>query len=308
MTLKTTLAAAAVAAVALTLTACGSSDSGTATKDASSSKGDTPISVVASTNVWGDIASQVGGDAVKVTSLISDPSQDPHSFEASATTALEIKKAGLVIENGGGYDDFVTQLLGTHASKAVVVDAVTVSGKTTAAGDDLNEHVWYDLPTAQKVADAIATELGKLDPSQAATFTANAKTFAGKVDTLIADEQKLKATATGKGVGITEPVPLYMTEAIGLVDKTPAAFSAAIEEGDDVAVGTLNQTLDLYRNHQVAVLVTNAQTSGPITSQVEKAAKAANIPVVSVTETMPEGQTYESWMQHNLDALSAALR
>jgi zinc/manganese transport system substrate-binding protein len=293
----------------LALSACGSSDgpSDSASDAASNTASDGRVVVVASTNVWGDVVKQVGGDAVEVTSIISDPDQDPHSYEANATTALAISKASLVIENGGGYDDFVDQLLSAHESKAVVLNAVDISGKTAPAGGELNEHVWYDLPTVAKVADQIADQLGTADPADAATFTANAEAFKTKLDGLIADEAALKKTHAGDGIGITEPVPLYMTEAAGLANKTPGDFSEAIEEGDDVSAATLKETLDLYSEHQVDALVYNEQTSGTITEKVEKAAKDAGIAVVPVTETLPSGLDYVGWMQKNIDALAAAL-
>jgi zinc/manganese transport system substrate-binding protein len=306
MRLSTAAAGAAlVVTAAVGLSACGSDDSGASSAGA----GDpgSSIGIVASTNVWGDVAKQVGGDAVEVTSIISDPAQDPHSYEANPTNVLALSKASIVIENGGGYDDFVDQLLDAHGSSATVLNAVDISGKTAPEGGELNEHVWYDFPTVEKVADHIAATLSEVDPDQASTFKSNAKAFSAKIDDLIAEEARLKSKYQGEGVAITEPVPLYMTEAVGLVNKTPPEFSEAIETGEDVSVATLKETTDLFANHDVAVLVYNEQTSGPITDEVQSAATDAGIPVVPVTETLPEGLDYVGWMQRNLDALRTAL-
>lgn len=116
-----------------------------------------------------------------------------------------------------------------------------------------------------------------------------------------------KSEHDGEAVAITEPVPLYMTEAAGLVNKTPEEFSEAIEEGDDVPARTMQETLALFSDQQVEALIYNEQTSGPQTEQVQQAAKSAGIPVVPVTETLPGGEDYVSWMTANLDALSSAL-
>jgi len=315
---RASLAALALGLATAALAGCGSdSDNAATEKTPSPTTSDTmtatdspagePIVVVASTNVWGNVAEQVGGDAVEVTSIISSPDQDPHSFEASASNALILTKAQLVIENGGGYDDFMDQLLKAHDSSATVLNAVDISGKTAAKGEELNEHVWYDLPTVELVADEIATQLSTLAPDEADTFTTNATTFKSKVDEVIAAEGDLKSQYDGDAIGITEPVPLYLTEAAGLVNKTPEEFSEAIEEGDDVSAAVLKETLDLYTDKQVKALVYNEQTSGPITEQVEKAAKDAGIPVVPVTETLPDGLDYVGWMQQNVNALGAAL-
>jgi zinc/manganese transport system substrate-binding protein len=305
MRLSEAAGAALIAAAALGLSACGSDDNGG--NPGGSGGSGSPIGIVASTNVWGDVAKQVGGNAVDVTSIISDPDQDPHSYEADANNALAISKASVVIENGGGYDDFVDQLVQAHGPNATVLNAVDISGKSAPQGGELNEHVWYDVPTVKKVADEIATTLSDVDPDHASTFRDNADALDAKLDGLIADEADLKSKYQGEGVGITEPVPLYMTEAVGLVNKTPPDFSEAIETGEDVSVATLKETLDLYTNHDVALLVYNEQTSGAITEEVKKAASDAGVPVVPVTETLPEGLDYVGWMQKNLDALSAAL-
>jgi zinc/manganese transport system substrate-binding protein len=288
----------------LLLSACGSSSSSDGNKDGSA---DSPIAVVASTNVWGNVAEQVGGDAVKVTSIISSPDQDPHSFEGNTGTVLAVSKAKVVIENGGGYDDFVDTMLKAHNSGAAVLNAVDISGKTAPAGGDLNEHVWYDVPSVGRVADRIATELGKIDPAKASTFTDNATAFKAKLDKLTTEEAEIKGQHAGDAIAITEPVPIYLTEAAGLVNKTPVAFSKAIEEGEDISAAVLKETLDLYTNNEVKVLLYNEQTSGPITDKVKAVAKAANIGIVPVTETLPSGLTYVSWMQKNLDNLKTAL-
>ncbi len=291
-----------VALSALLLSGCSA---GASTPGASASG---TIPVVASTNVYGDIAATIGGDAVAVTALIANPAQDPHSFEASAQNQLAVSKAEIVIENGGGYDDFMgTMLSSANNTKATVLNVVDISGKKPDANGDLNEHVWYDLPTVAKFADQYAAELAKADPSKAATFTANAAAFTAKLTALQAREAALKAKYAGEGAAITEPVPLYMLQAIGLVDKTPAAFSHAIEQGTDVSPAVLKSTVDLFRGGAVKLLAYNAQTSGPETDKVITAAKDAHVPVVPVTETLPEGKAFIGWMSSNLDNIAAAL-
>ncbi|MDK1342544.1 zinc ABC transporter substrate-binding protein [Streptomyces sp. 378] len=289
------------------LAGCGSSDSAADGTSTSDSSGSSKVTVVASTNVYGDIVEQIGGEHVDVTSIISNPDQDPHSYEADTQNQLALSKAKVVVENGGGYDDFVDRMLKSSDSSAEVINAVKVSGRTAPEGGDLNEHIWYDLPSVAKISDSIATALGKADPDHAATFTKNAETFKSKLTPLESKEAQIKKEHGGEGIGITEPVPLYLTEASGLVDRTPEEFSEAIEEGDDVSPKVLQETLALYSGKQVEALVYNAQTSGPQTEKVESAAKAAGIPVVPVTETLPKGENYLGWMTANVDALASAL-
>jgi len=298
-------AAAVAASSLLLLTACGSDDdSGTA-----AAAGD-GISVVASTNVYGDIVSTIGGDDVEVTSIISDPSADPHSYEASARTQLAVSEADLIVQNGGGYDDFVDTLISASDSDAPVINAVDVSGheaEAEAAGEELNEHVWYDLETVEKVSDEIVSALSEIDPDNADTYEANGAAFTEQLQGLVSSEEEARSSTDGAGVAITEPVPGYLLDALGAENRTPEEFSEAIEEGGDVAPAVLQDTLALFSGGQVEALVYNEQTTGAETEQVLDAAEAAGVAVVPVTETLPDGEDYVSWMQGNLDAVVAAL-
>ncbi|MDQ1556940.1 MAG: zinc/manganese transport system substrate-binding protein, partial [Actinomycetota bacterium] len=211
------------------------------------------VTVVASTDVYGDIASQIGGSSVKVTSIINDPSQDPHSYEGDARVQLALSQADVVIKNGGGYDDFVgTLLAGANNPTAAVVDVATLSGLDQhPSSGTFNEHLWYDFPTMKKLVSTLASKLAALDPGHGVDFRANAKTFTGKLTALEAREAAVNAASGGDGVAITEPVPLYLLSAAGLVNRTPPEFSQAVEEGTDVPPAILQQTLALFSSHTV---------------------------------------------------------
>jgi zinc/manganese transport system substrate-binding protein len=315
------------AAAVLVLSGCAAGDGAGGSSDDGGA-----ITVVASTNVYGDIATTVGGDAVDVTSVISDPSQDPHSYEADARTQLAVSRADVVIQNGGGYDEFMHTLLDASGSDAAVIDAVEVSGldadehgdeahadETDEAHADgsgeaddhdhgeFNEHVFYSLPSMAALATAIADELGSVDPAQADTFTANAASFGEQIADLEAQAAEVKTAHDGESVAYTEPVPGYLFDAMGLVNVTPSDFSEAIEEGDDVSPAALNETLQLFSDGTVDLLAYNEQTSSPETEQVEKAAADAGVAIVPVTELLPTGDDYVSWQQSNIDAITAAL-
>ncbi len=291
------IVAAVVAASALAFTGCAA----TANAD------DDRLSVVASTSVYGQIAHEVGGDSVQVTSIVSSASQDPHSFEPSARDQLAVRHADLVIENGAGYDAFVGALVSASGSKAPVVTAVESSPAWHGAVDGFNEHVWYDTQTMVRVADEIADELGRLDPAEADMFDENAKAFAMAVSGLQAQLAQIQSAHGGEQIFVTEPVPLYLTTAAGLENATPAAFTEAVEEGQDVAPATLLEALNLLRSGDVAMLIANSQTGGAETSLVIAEAQQRSIPVLEFTETLPRGDTYVSWMQANIDALEKGL-
>jgi zinc/manganese transport system substrate-binding protein len=265
-----------------------------------------PIPVVTSTDVYGSIVRSVGGDEVAVTSLIDDPAADPHSYEAPPAAAAAVARARLVVVNGGGYDDFASRL--ATAPDATVIDVVQLSGLTAPAGGELNEHVWYSLPAMKTLAERVAADLGAVDPASAATFTANAAAFGTKIDGIAAEVDGLRSAHTGERVAVTEPVPLYLTDAAGLVNATPPEFSEAVEEDTDPPAGALAQTLALFGADPVRVLLVNRQTRTPVTDRVEQAARDAGVPVVEVGETLPAGvDDYVTWMNGQADALAAAL-
>jgi zinc/manganese transport system substrate-binding protein len=329
---KPFVALALASVAALSLAGCST------TPAAGEGAGDT-VTVAASTNVYGSLAAQIGGDRVDVTSIITSATQDPHSYEASARDRLTVQKADLVIENGGGYDGFIDTLL-QDAQDVHVVSAVEFShdfpgneGHSDEEGtseedhdhdhdhaegeegheghnhiEGFNEHVWFDPHTMIHVVEAIADELATIDPDGEAEFTANAEEIVADLEGFEADLETLKTDAAGANVIITEPLPGYIATAAGLTDVTPEGFAEAVEEGSDVAPATLLDTLNVVDGGDVAAVLTNAQTGGAETQRVEDAATAAGIPVVAFTELLPEGSSYSEWMSDAIQSLADALQ
>lgn len=298
------LATATAAALLVTLTACGSSRPA-ATPTTSSGR----IAVVASTDVWGDVVQAVGGDAVTVHSVIDRSSQDPHEYESTVRDQLAVRRAALVVENGGGYDDFMGRLLAGAAPHVARLDAADLSGYDQHPSQgDFNEHLWYDVPTVRKVAVAVADRLASLRPVDRAAIRARLARFERQLDGLRSTEGSIRRAAEGTGIAITEPVPLYLTAACGLINRTEPAFSKAVEDGDDMAPAVLNRQLVLLRSHRVAMLAVNVQTEGTTTDQTVSAARAAGVPVVVFRETLPTGEGYVAWMRSELAAVAGAIR
>lgn len=287
---------------------------------------DGTISVVASTIVYGDLVSTLGGDAVTVTSLIDSAAQDPHSYEASARDQLAVSEAELVIVNGGGYDPFAEALYEAAGAGAILVTAVDESGllddedhadeetdddHSTDDGHDhiegFNEHVWYSFHAMEHIAEHVTEELTSLSPDDADMFDTNLAGYLSDLADLEAQADTVAETAEGRGVAITEPVAVYLLQAVGLHNDTPSDFTEAIEEGTDVPPSALLEVLALVEDDHVALLAYNDQTSSPETERVRDAAVEAGLPVVSFTETLPEGSDYVEWMTSNLDALAEAL-
>ena len=332
------LAGVLLAGGALALTGC-TGDSGSSS-DPGSEEG--VLDIVASTNVYGNIMETVGADAVTVTSIIDRPSQDPHSYEATARDKLAVSDADLVVLNGGGYDTFMEQLVDEAGIEgADVLNAVEISGLEQSAethtedgethtgdgeahGDadahdddgshdghshgSFNEHVWYSPEAMGLLAEAAAERLAALDPDNADQFRANAASFNSGIEELTADLAEDKAAAGGRDVAVTEPVPEYLFEAAGLHNVTPAAFTSAVEEGSDVPPAALNEMQELLSSRSVAFLAFNTQTASSQTETVRATAEEAGVPVLDFSETLPEGQDYLSWMGSNVAAIDDVLR
>ena len=282
------------------LTACG--QSGSAAPPAGD---DDSIPVVASTNVWASVASAVGGNEVDVRAIVADPAGDPHSHRVSAKDAAQLRGAQLVVFNGGGYDDFVRQALGDgdDGRGPRLVEAFELRPDKAAE----NEHVWYDLPTVAMVAGEIAAQLSQLRPEAKAAFVANADAFDAKLDELEGKVSDLGTASGGRSAGATEPVAHYLLQAAKLTDATPEEFVEAIEEETDPPAAAVAQVQRLVSERRITVLVHNPQTETPVVTDLVAQAHAAGIPVVDMTETLPDGQDYLTWMGNQIKALSEAL-
>lgn len=263
--------------------------------------------VVASTDVWGSVAKAVAGDRATVTSIINSASADPHSFEASPADAAAIADASLVVYNGGGYDQWVDDVLKTHPDVASI-DAYSLLD-ATALGEPnpANEHVFYDLGTAKAVATELAARLATTDPGHAGDYTSNAEAFNREADAVLQTEKAIRTAHPGAAVVATEPVAHYMLLAAGVTDKTPKGFTSAIEQDTDPAPVDVAAMLDLITTRQVAAVLINQQTATEVIRQIQAAADSAGIPIVDVGETLPPGSDYLGWQRDTANRLAAAL-
>ena len=262
--------------------------------------------MVAAENFWGDIAGQLGGSAVSVTSLITNPNADPHLFETDATDAAKLAQARVVIENGAGYDGWMSSLLGADSGHPTVVNAAHV---LHIAGSDPNPHLWYDIPEVPKVAAAISAALTKADPKDAATFRRNLERFDTSLDPLTTELAAIRSKFAHAPIAYTERVPGYALAAADLTVKTPPGFAGAIEDGEDPGPADTLAMEQLLTKHQVDVLLYNVQTVTPVTTQVRALAEKDGVAVVGVSETMPASdRSYQQWQLSQLTALFDALQ
>ena len=272
------------------------------------------VKVLATTNAWGDIAKQLGGDWVEVTVILDDPMQDPHSYEASARDQLAVNDAELIVMNGGGYDEFMHILVDSAETARLVVEAVPEvesTGETESHADShdhANEHVWYDFHSVEDFSAAFVAALTDIRPESFTDVNKNFDTFKIELDNLETRLEGLAGHSLGLGVLATEGVGNLLLEHAGFENLTPEALADAIEEETEVPPAALAQAETLIKNNLGAILITNAQVEDQVSERLRKLAEAEGVPVVQLSELIPEaGMNYFDWMNQVLDQIQEAV-
>jgi zinc/manganese transport system substrate-binding protein len=320
--MKTKTFALATATVLL-LAGCAATDS---TSDATE-ESFAGLTIVSSTNVWGDVASSVGGDLVQVVSIIDSFSQDPHSYEASARDQLAVNDADVIVANGGGYDSFIDTLAEAAGNSNVIYAYLPEEGEeedhaaeeedhaTEEDGHDHdhdhahgNEHVWYDFHVVEDFATRLADQLKTLDPDNAAQYTANLEEFLVGIESLEERAAAVAGSVSGAKVISSEPVADYLLAELGLTNITPESFSQAIEEELDVSPADLLEIQNLISSNSVDLFVVNIQTGSVQIDALVELAETSGVAVIQVSELLPEGLGYLAWMEQNISAIEAGLK
>ncbi len=260
--------------------------------------------MVAAEGLWGDIVAQIGGDHVDVSSILDDPNQDPHEYESTVGDAATIAGADLVIVNGADYDPFMGRLLAVDGKSGRTT--LTIS-KVVGVSSGANPHLWYDPGYVRTAAIAIERALAGKQAANAAAFSAGLARFQSGEARVSAVIARIKAAHAGAAVGYTEPVPGYLVDAAGLRLGTPSSFSLALENGTDPGPGDSAKFEAALGDHKVAVLLLNTQVEDPETGRLERIAKASGVSVVTVTETLPPGENFQTWQADQAASLLKAL-
>lgn len=264
------------------------------------------LQVVAAERTWGSIAASLGGPRVHVTSIISSPAIDPHSYEPEAADARAIADADVVIVNGLGYDTWASQLLdadGTTAQHRLDVGALL--GLTAGA----NPHRWYDPSDVVRIADSVTAALTAADPHDAAMFATLHRAFLGtELRGYFAAIRNIRDRFHGAPIGASESIVVPIASALGLRLVTPARLMRAVSDGADVSAADMATAERQIRDHDIRVWVLNTQNSTPNVQILTSMARSARIPVVTMTEMPdPASAGFGAWQTRQLTALGAAL-
>ena len=261
------------------------------------------VSIVAAENFYGDIAQQIAGPGATVTSVLSNPDQDPHLFEASPSVARGLSSAAIVVYNGADYDPWMAKLLAASrsANRKVIVVANFVHKK---AGD--NPHLWYDPATMPLYAKALAAALVERDPANKLDYEQRLKAFLVSLQPIDAKIAELRGKYAGTPVTATEPVFGYMANALGLKMRDER-FQLAVMNNAEPRISDVAAFENGLKKRQVRLVFYNSQASDAAAQRMVRMAQQMKIPVVGVTETEPPGTKFQDWMMSELNAIMQAL-
>jgi zinc/manganese transport system substrate-binding protein len=265
-----------------------------------------PIVAIGAENEYANVIGQIGGPHVEVSSILNNPNTDPHTFESSPSVAEEVSKAELIVQNGVGYDTFMNKI--ESASPSSSRQVITVQNLLGLPDDTPNPHLWYKPTTMPAVADAVAADLGALEPAHRTYFEDRAKAFITSLDPWLAAIAAFKAKYHDVDVATTEPVSDYLLQAMGIHNMTPWTLQADIMNGVDPSPQDISRQEGYFSAHRVQVFVYNQQVVDSLTNSFRLDALKMGIPVVGVYETMPTpGYDYQTWMLAEVHAITRAV-
>ena len=256
--------------------------------------------IVAGVSEWAALARAVVGPDAKVVSLLSDPNADPHNHEATPADATHVAQATLIIENGAGYDAWLSQLVAARSQPVAVIDVAHLMHVSTGQ----NPHLFYDLTAARRMVAALAARLASLPSGPA--IARRARQVSGELAQLAGQVRAIKRVCAGVPVAATEDVATYLVSAMGLRIVTPEPLRLAIGNSVDPSIHDLALAL-VQLTHHPALLVDNVQTATPLTQEMVRVAQAHGVPVVRVTETLTAPSDVAQ-LRHVIGAIRHALQ
>lgn len=290
------IAIAALASVGMlaSVAACGSSQS-------TSEKNGT-IEVAASVNQWGTVAKALGGDNVNVTSIINSTNVDAHDYEPTTSDIAKLQKAQVIIVNGAGYDAWAVKAAQT--ANATIVNAAEIGG----VNDGENPHVWFSADVRKAVAQAITEAYEQADAAKKNDFDKMNDRWTAEENNVESKIAEVKQKTDGLAYAATESVASYLAEDMGLADATPSGYARATANESEPTPTDIKQFTDALKAGEIKLLVVNTQEESELTGKITDAAKSVEVPMVELTEQMPEQyDSLTAWMEGLVDAFSQAI-
>ena len=297
------LGAAALVLVVLGAAACSSPGGGGPGRDGPATGA---VVAIGAENQYADVIGQIGGRYVHVSSILDNPTVDPHAFESSPSVAHLVGTASLIVQNGLGYDDFMGRIesASPHPGRIVVV----VQHVLGLPDGTPNPHLWYSPAAMTRVASVLAADLSRLLPGGATSFRANLRRFDASMAQVGEAVSAFRSLHGGVAVATSEPVADELLSAMGADNRTPFRFQRAVMNGVDPSPQDIALVSGLLSGHRVKVFCYNRQVVDALTAAMRRQALAGGVPVVAVYETMPTpGYDYQRWMLAEIGAIDRAV-
>lgn len=264
-----------------------------------------PIRVVASLNFYGEAAQKVAGKYGKVDSLINNSAVDPHDYQPSIRQSQQVSNADFIIENGLGYDHWMDKMIVANDNHPQVIK-VGVAIAHAKNGD--NEHVWYQPQVMIKLTNRLAADFSQKDPQHRNYYQARARAYVQQLNQQDKLIKQAKANMhQNDRVAVSEPVFDYSLATMGYHITDPH-FAKAIEDGDDPSPHDISAIQSDIRHHRLAFFVENPQSSSKTVDNLTCLAKKHHVPVIQVTETKPDNESYTEWMRRQYRLVLKAQR
>ncbi|MFT8705313.1 metal ABC transporter solute-binding protein, Zn/Mn family [Bifidobacterium aquikefiricola] len=289
---------------------------------------DTTLNLVASVNQWGSLAKELGGDCVKVTSVISSTSAEPHDYEATAADLATLISADIVVLNGAGYDSWAEKA--DFGEKQTVINIADEAGIVADEEDEeeeheeehedeehdghaedaeeehhhhhgsVNPHLWFDpsaiLKASQAITKAYVSSAGEHSKT-AATAQLHSNEWNARYADFVALVNDARAAGVKRNFAATESIADYLMNYIGATNKTPQTYTNAVTNDAEPSASDLKNALSAVAASDVDVLIVNPQELTGFAKQMQEAAITSHKTIVSVTEQLPENQTsLLSWL------------
>ncbi|MDR2925438.1 MAG: zinc ABC transporter substrate-binding protein [Azoarcus sp.] len=273
------------------------------------------LEVVASFSILGDFVRQIGGERVNVHTL-AGAGQDAHAYEPRPSDARHIKRAGLVVLNGLGFDDWLSRLANASGYRGALL--VASSGIRPLAMRDgshghshdprIDPHAWQDVANVRIYVANIAAALIAADPAGADAYRANAERYRAALDALDADiratiarlpQERRRVVSSHDAFG-------YFSRAYGLAFLAPVGASGHSQAGArDVA-----RLIEQLRSEKAPAVFVETISDPRLIERIRAESGAAmGGTLYSDALSAAEGvaPTYIAMMRHNLDTLMSAL-
>ena len=306
---------ALLAAGLLAVASCTGTGSPTAPPDT--------LRVVATTTVLADLVANVGGERVTVTSVVPKGGE-VHTFDPSPQDVVGLTAADLIIANGLGLDEWLTDLAADAGSSAPIVelgedlDVEYLEGGEheddeedhADEGDDhgaVNPHLWLDVSNARAYVAKIADVLAAADQDGAADYRANAEAYDAELadlDSWIREQIATVPPADRKLVSFHEAFPYlaraYGLEIVGVVVDAP---------GQDPSAGEIGALVDAIRAAGVTAVFGEVQFSDKLVRTIaDETGATVETKLYNDSLGDPPVDSYIGMMRWNVERIVAALR